>query len=293
MTAPTRMERRFTALRTEGRAGLVAFVTAGDPDLATSAEIVAGLPAAGADVIELGMPFSDPMADGPAIQASSQRALAAGTKLGDVLGLVSRFRKTDSDTPVVLMGYFNPIYSYGVPTFVAACKTAGVDGLIVVDLPPEEDADLCLPVSREGIHFIRLAAPTTDDARLAQLLANTSGFLYYVSIIGITGTAEPDVAAVARQVRRIRKSTDLPIGVGFGIKTPDQAAAIAGVADASVVGSAIVNVVAKNLTADGKLQPGLADEVWSLVRDLSEGVRQASELRGGELRGSELRAGAS
>ena len=273
------MEKRFADLASEGRAGLVAFITAGDPDLATSAAILKSLPGAGADIVELGMPFSDPMADGPAVQASSQRSLKAGTKLRDVLSMVGEFRKTDQATPIVLMGYFNPVYSYGVDAFIADAVAAGVDGLIIVDLPPEEDADLCLPAISAGFHFIRLAAPTTDKNRLPQVLANTSGFLYYVSITGITGTASPDMDAVSTQVARLRNSTDLPIAVGFGIKTPAQAEIVAGFADAVVVGSAIVNEVAANLDANGKAKSGLVEKVSALVQGLADGVHGATEAR--------------
>jgi tryptophan synthase alpha chain len=270
------MEKRFADLRSEGRAGLLPFITAGDPDLATSAAILKSLPGAGADVIELGMPFSDPMADGPAVQASSQRSLKAGTKLRDVLSMVGEFRKSDQATPIVLMGYFNPIYSYGVEPFIADAVAAGVDGLIIVDLPPEEDADFCIPAITAGLHFIRLAAPTTDKNRLPQVLANTSGFLYYVSITGITGTASPDMDAVSTQVARLRNSTDLPIAVGFGIKTPAQAEVVAGFADGVAVGSAIVNEIAANLDAKGKAKKGLVEKVSTLVQGLADGVRAAA-----------------
>ena len=273
--AESRIDRRFAALRDEGRAGLVAFVTAGDPDLATSAEILRGLPAAGADVIELGMPFSDPMADGPAIQASSLRALKSGMTLKGVLEMVRGFRAEDPDTPIVLMGYYNPIYRFGVEAFLQAAVAAGVDGLIVVDLPPEEDEEFCIPAIRAGLHFIRLATPTTDDARLSAVLTHTGGFLYYVSIMGITGTRAVNAAAVERAVARLKRHTDLPIAVGFGIKTPEQAAEIAKVADAAVVGSAIVDAVKAGLDDDGRARDGLAATVLGLVTDLAEGVRGA------------------
>ncbi|MCZ6483987.1 MAG: tryptophan synthase subunit alpha, partial [Alphaproteobacteria bacterium] len=243
--AADRIAERFAGLRAEGRAGFVTFVTAGDPDFETSLAIVKGLPAAGADLIELGMPFSDPMADGPAIQASSQRALKAGGSLKRTLELVGAFRDGDDGTPVVLMGYYNPIYIYGVERFIDDALAAGVDGLIVVDLPPEEDEELCLPALEAGLHFIRLATPTTDEKRLPKVLTNTSGFIYFVSITGITGTKSVDSEAVAGAVSRLRESTGLPIAVGFGIKTPEQAAAIARVADAAVVGSALVNRIAE------------------------------------------------
>jgi tryptophan synthase alpha chain len=265
-----RLERRFAALKAEGRAGLVAFVTAGDPDHASSLAIVRGLPAAGADVIELGMPFTDPMADGPAVQAASLRALKSGARMTRTLDIVRALRRTDAETPVVLMGYFNPIHAYGVDRFLADARAAGVDGLIVVDLPPEEDDWLCVPALKAGLSFIRLATPTTDDKRLPTVLSNTSGFIYYVSIAGITGTAAPDVGAVQHAVERLRRHSALPVAVGFGIRTPEQAAAIARVADAAVVGSALVAEVAAAAT------PAEAVErVLGLVRRLAEGVRRA------------------
>ncbi len=270
---PSRIAARFAALEAEGRAGLITFVTAGDPDGETSAAILRGLPGAGADLIEVGMPFSDPMADGPSIQAASLRALRAGMTLHGTLELVREFRNQNNDTPVVLMGYFNPIFSYGVDAFVGDAIAAGVDGLIVVDLPPEEDEDLCLPALKAGLNFIRLATPTTDETRLPRVLANTSGFVYYVSIRGITGAASPDVALVDDSVARIKRHTSLPVAVGFGIKTPEQAAAIASVADAAVVGSAIVDTVAKGLNAEGKAGPALVEDVLGLVRALAQGVR--------------------
>ncbi len=274
-SAESRIDRRFAALRAEGRAGLVAFVTAGDPDRETSTEILRGLPAAGADVIELGMPFSDPMADGPAIQASSLRALKSGMTLKGVLEMVRDFRSEDPDTPIVLMGYYNPIYHFGVDAFLKEAVAAGVDGLIVVDLPPEEDEEFCIPAIHAGLHFIRLATPTTDDARLPAVLTHTGGFLYYVSIMGITGTRAVDAAAVEQAVTRLKRHTDLPIAVGFGIKTPEQAAEIAKVADAAVVGSAIVDAVKAGLDDDGRARDGLAATVLGLVADLAEGVRGA------------------
>ena len=239
-----RIERRLSELEAEGRAGLIAYVTAGDPDRETSAAIVAGLPGAGADLIELGMPFTDPMADGPAIQAAGLRALEAGANMHRTLELVRGFRTSDDDTPIVLMGYYNPIYIYGVDRFLADALAAGVDGLIIVDLPPEEDAELCLPALRAGVNFIRLATPTTDDGRLPAVLANTSGFVYYVSITGITGAAAVDVDPVATAVERLRRHTGLPIAVGFGIKNATDAAAVARIADAVVVGSALVQRIA-------------------------------------------------
>jgi tryptophan synthase alpha chain len=271
-----RIRRRFEALRAAGRGGLVAFVTAGDPDRETSAEILAGLPAAGADVVELGMPFTDPMADGPSIQGSSQRALKAGIKLRQILEMVRTFRADDPDTPIVLMGYYNPIYSYGVPRFVADAREAGVDGLIVVDLPPEEDAELCLPALEAGLNFIRLATPTTDDARLPAVLANTSGFVYYVSITGITGTRGAAAEQIGAAVERLRRHTELPIAVGFGIKTPEQAAAVAAAANAAVVGSALVDTVRDHLDVDGHATPGVVQAVLGKVRALARGVRGSS-----------------
>jgi tryptophan synthase alpha chain len=264
---------RFESLRAAGRGGLVTFLTAGDPDRETSLRILRGLPAAGADLIELGMPFTDPMADGPAIQASSQRALKAGIKLAEILEMVQAFRDGDADTPVVLMGYYNPIYSYGVERFLADARDAGVDGLIVVDLPPEEDQELCLPALAAGVNFIRLATPTTDDARLPKVLANTSGFVYYVSIMGITGTRSATGVDVRSAVERLKRHTDLPIAVGFGIKTPDQAAEVAAVADAAVVGSALVEQVRSHLDTDGRAKPELVETVLKSVGALAGGVR--------------------
>ena len=275
MSVQTRIDRRFAALAEEGRAGLIAFVTAGDPDAGTSREILSGLAAAGADLIELGVPFSDPMADGPSIQASSQRALKAGASLAATLAMVKDFRAADDDTPVILMGYYNPIYVYGVDAFLADAKAAGVDGLIVVDMPPEEEDELCLPAIEAGISFIFLTAPTTGDARLPRVLEHTSGFVYYVSITGITGTKSAVIGDVRAAVERLRRHTALPVAVGFGIKTPAQAAAVAAVADAAVVGSALVDTVADNLDEAGKPRPGLAAAVLALVGDLARGVRGA------------------
>ena len=276
----TRLSRRFAALRAEGRAGLVTFLTAGDPDAKSAWEIQKGLPEAGADVIEIGMPFSDPMADGPAIQASSLRALKAGQTLKKTIGMVARFRGIDRDTPIVLMGYFNPIYSYGVAKFLKDARGAGVDGLIVVDTPIEEEDELCGPARAAGLDFIQLVAPTTGEARLPKVLARASGFVYYVSITGITGTRSAAVADVAEAVRRIRRHTHLPIAVGFGIKTPKQAAAIARVADAAVVGSALVGVIAGGLDRKGKAIKGLVGRVLRLVKSLARGVRGAKGGRG-------------
>ena len=271
----TRIGKRFAELKAEGRAGLVTFMTAGDPDLALSGEILKGLPGAGADLIEIGMPFSDPMADGPAIQASSQRALKSGISLPKTLDLVRSFREGDDETPVILMGYFNPIYIYGVDAFLRDAKEAGVDGLIVVDLPPEEEGELCLPAVEADLNFIYLTAPTTNDGRLPRVLQNASGFVYFVSITGITGTKSAEASEVAGHVSRIRKFTDLPVGVGFGIKTPEQAAEIARVADAAVVGSALVNVIAAGLDENGQPLPDTGAKVLDLVRDLAGGVRSA------------------
>ncbi|MBX6320867.1 MAG: tryptophan synthase subunit alpha [Rhodospirillaceae bacterium] len=274
-----RIYARFKRLAADDRAGFVAFVTAGDPDLDSCARLLAALPAAGADLIELGMPFTDPMADGPAIQASSLRALKAGTTLAKTLALVRGFRAGDGETPVILMGYFNPIYTYGVDRFLADARAAGVDGLIVVDLPPEEDEELCLPALKAGVNFIRLATPTTDERRLPQVLSNTNGFIYYVSITGITGTRSAALASVEAAVARLRRHTDLPVAVGFGIRTPEQAAEIARVADAAVVGSALVGCVAENLDPRGRATPQTVPAVIELARRLAAGVRGA---RGGE-----------
>jgi tryptophan synthase alpha chain len=268
----SRLDRRFAALRAQGAAAFVTFVTAGDPDLATAQAILDGLPAAGADIVELGMPFSDPMAEGPPIQASSQRALAAGHTMRKTFDMVRAFRAKDDATPVVLMGYYNPIFSMGVDRFIAEAKSAGVDGLIVVDLPPEADDELCLPAREAGLAFVRLATPTTDAKRLPRVLENTSGFVYYVSIAGITGTAAPDTGKVAAAVARIKAATPLPVCVGFGVRTPAQAAAIAAVADGVVVGSALVEAVRGSLDA-GRATAGTVDAVHDLVRSLADGVR--------------------
>jgi tryptophan synthase alpha chain len=273
----TRIDTRFETLRCEGRAGLVTFVMAGDPDPATSAAILQKLPEAGADVIEIGMPFTDPMADGPAIQAAGLRALRAGQDMTKTLGLVRDFRAADAATPIVLMGYYNPIYIYGVERFLADAKAAGVDGLIVVDLPPEEDAELCLPALQAGLNFIRLATPTTDDRRLPAVLANTSGFVYYVSITGITGAAAPDPGLVAAAVGRIKRHTALPVAVGFGVRDAASAASIARGAEAVVVGSALVEKVRVSLDAAGKATPATVAAVAGLVAELSAGVRGARQ----------------
>jgi len=272
----TRIDATFAALKAARRAGLVTFLMAGDPDHDTSAAIVKALPAAGADVIELGMPFTDPMADGPAIQAAGQRALKAGASLRKTLDLVRGFRRDNDTTPIVLMGYYNPIYIYGVERFLADAKAAGIDGLIVVDLPPEEDGELCIPALKAGLNFIRLATPTTDDTRLPTVLTNTSGFVYYVSITGITGSATPDAARVREAVARIKRHSALPVAVGFGVRTAAQARSIAEGADAVVVGSALVDVVHKHLDADGKPKPGTVEALTALVRELAEGVRAAA-----------------
>lgn len=273
----TRIDARFVALKPEGRAGLVTFVMAGDPDPATSAAIVKALPAAGADVIEIGMPFTDPMADGPAIQAAGLRALHAGQDMAKTLTLVRDFRSGDVATPIVLMGYYNPIYIYGVARFLGDARAVGVDGLIVVDLPPEEDVELCLPALRAGLNFIRLATPTTDDRRLPAVLANTSGFVYYVSITGITGAAAPDAGHVAAAVRRIKRHTALPVAVGFGVRDAVSAAAIARDAEAVVVGSALVEKVRLSLDAAGKATRGTVAAVTGLVAELAAGVRGARQ----------------
>lgn len=249
----TRIEARFAKLKAEGRKAFVTFVMAGDPDAETCEAILAGLPAAGVDVIELGMPFTDPMADGPAIQLAGQRALAGGQTMERTLGMVRKFREGDTETPVVLMGYYNPIYSRGVDSFLREAVEAGVDGLIVVDLPPEEDEELCLPAQAAGINFIRLATPTTDDKRLPKVLSNTSGFVYYVSITGITGSASANAEMVGPEVSRIKAGSELPVCVGFGIKTAEAAREIAGVADGAVVGSAIVDQIGKGESPEAVL----------------------------------------
>jgi tryptophan synthase alpha chain len=274
----TRIERRFAALKEEGRAALMTFVMGGDPDYGTSLATVKALPAAGADLIEIGMPFTDPMADGPAIQAAGLRALKGGQTMKRTLSLVREFRRTDDTTPIVLMGYYNPIYIYGVAPFLVDAKAAGVDGLIIVDLPPEEDAELCLPALKAGFNFIRLATPTTDDKRLPAVLANTSGFVYYVSITGITGSAAPDSGQVGEAVKRIKRHTALPVCVGFGVRTAEQVRAIAQGADGVVVGSALVDTVRKHLGADGKATAATAGAVADLVRALASGVHGARRV---------------
>jgi tryptophan synthase alpha chain len=271
----TRIDRRFAALKQEGRAALVTFTMAGDPDYDASLAIIRALPAAGADVIEIGMPFTDPMADGPAIQAAGVRALKAGQDMTRTIALVREFRQGDDTTPIVLMGYYNPIYIYGVDRFLADALAAGVDGLIVVDLPPEEDNELCLPALKAGLNFIRLATPTTDDKRLPAVLANTSGFVYYVSITGITGAAAPDHSRVAEAVARIKRHTGLPVAVGFGVRAAEQAAQIARGADGVVVGSALVERVRGSLDPDGRATARTTAAVTELVADLTGGVRAA------------------
>jgi len=270
-----RIGRRFDALRREGRAGLITFITAGDPDHETGLALLKGLPGAGADLIELGMPFTDPMADGPAIQASSLRALKAGARLTRTLEMVREFRRDDTDTPLILMGYYNPIHAYGVERFLSAARAAGVDGLIIVDLPPEEDAELCLPALRAGLDFIRLTAPTTDERRLPAVLANMSGFVYYVSVAGITGTRTADDAAIRDAVERLRRHTELPVAVGFGIATPEQAAKVARMAEGVVVGSAIVRQVEMHLAGPGADRSAGLKRVLSFVSDLAGAVRTA------------------
>lgn len=270
-----RIEARFKKLADENRAAFIPFIMAADPDLETCFEILQGLPDAGADLIELGVMYSDPMADGPAIQAAGLRAKAGGARLDRTLDMVRRFRAGDDETPIILMGYYNPMYIYGVDRFLADAREAGVDGLIVVDLPPEEDVELCLPALATGMHFIRLATPTTDDARLPAVIANTSGFVYYVAIAGITGTKSADAADIQASVERLKRYTDLPVAVGFGIRTPEQAGAVAQIADAAVVGSAIVQMVGDNLDADGKPKPELVTNVLGLSQSLADGVRSA------------------
>jgi len=274
----TRIDKRFAALKREGRAGLVTFITAGDPDYDTSLAILKDLPAAGGDIIELGMPFSDPMADGPAIQASSQRALKAGQIMKKTLSLVKAFRAGDNATPLVLMGYYNPIYVYPVDRFIADAVAAGADGLIVVDMPPEEDAELRPAATAAGLNFIRLATPTTDTKRVPAVLANTSGFVYYVSIAGITGTKAPDLAEVKGHVERIKAQTDLPIAVGFGVKTEAQVSAIAGLAAGVVVGSALVTAIAESLDQDGNPTRATKPQVLGLVRRLASALRHPAEV---------------
>jgi tryptophan synthase alpha chain len=275
----TRIDKRFAALKREGRAALVAFITAGDPDTETSLAIAKALPAAGADMIELGMPFTDPMADGPAVQAAGVRALHAGQTMRKTLALVRDFRKGDDATPIVLMGYYNPIYIYGVEKFLVDAKAAGIDGLIVVDLPPEEDEELCLPAMKAGLNFIRFATPTTDEKRLPAVLKNMSGFVYYVSITGITGAATPDFAKVRQAVAEFKRHTALPVAVGFGVKTAEHARAVAQGADAVVVGSALVEAVRRSLDEPGRATGSTVQAVTDLVAELAKGVRSARKAK--------------
>jgi tryptophan synthase alpha chain len=273
----TRIDARFAQLAHEGRSAFVTFVMAGDPDPKTSLDIIKALPKAGADMIEIGMPFTDPMADGPSIQAAGLRALKAGMTLKKTLELVRGFRKDDNTTPLVLMGYYNPIYIYGVDKFLADAKVAGVDGLIIVDLPPEEDTELCLPALKAGLNFVRLATPTTDDKRLPAVLANTSGFVYYVAITGITGSAAADSKAVGDAVARIKRHTDLPVCVGFGIRTPDTARAIAERANGAVVGTALVDALRGSLDSEGRATARTVNAVADLTASLAQGVRGARQ----------------
>lgn len=270
-----RLTRLFDRLKGENRGALGIFITAGDPDFDTSLAIMQGLPGAGADMIEFGMPFSDPMADGPAVQAASLRALSSGASLARTLEMVRVFRADDKSTPIVLMGYYNPIYSYGVDRFLDDAISAGADGLIVVDLPPEEDRELCIPAVELGLPFVRLATPTTDAKRLPAVLKNTSGFIYYVSIMGVTGTKDVPTDLVRAAVARLRDHTDIPIGVGFGIKTPEQAAGVAREADAAIVGTAVVDIIKANLDGDGKATAPTAQSVIDFVGQLADGVRSA------------------
>jgi tryptophan synthase alpha chain len=272
----SRIDRRFETLKASGDKALAAFLTAGDPDYDTSLKIITGLPEAGADIIEIGMPFTDPMADGPAIQASSLRALKAGQTTIKTLQMVREFRKNEADTPIVLMGYYNPIYIYGCDRFIEDALEAGVDGLIIVDLPPEEDDELCIPALAAGLNFIRLATPTTDDKRLPKVLANTSGFVYYVSITGTTGTATPEADIAGTAVKRLKNHTDLPVVVGFGVRTPEQAAAISANADGVAVGTALVDALKQTLSSDNVSGTTTVDSVLSLVRDLKQGIVQAT-----------------
>lgn len=272
-----RIANRFAKLAAAGRGGLVTFTTAGDPDYHTSLELLMGIAMAGADLIELGMPFSDPMADGPAIQLASNRALNGGHTMTRTLDMVRSFRQQDDETPIILMGYYNPIYVYGVDKFLADAKQAGVDGLIIVDLPPEEESELCNPALAAGINFIFLTAPTTDDQRLPRVMEKASGFVYYVSITGITGTASASASDIADAYKRLKSHTDLPIAVGFGIKTPEQAGAVAAIAEAAVVGTALVNVIAQNLDPDGQAQAGLVEKAHQFVAALAKGVRSPAK----------------
>lgn len=271
----TRLDMTFKHLSERNSKAFLTFISAGDPDPITSLEIMKGLPGAGADIIELGMPFTDPMADGPSIQASSQRALKAGMTLKGTLDMVRQFRNHNDQTPIVLMGYYNPVYIYGVDAFIHDAKQVGVDGLIIVDLPPEEDDELCIPALESGLNFIRLATPTTDDARLPEVLANTSGFVYYVSITGITGSASPELHAVEEAVARVKRHTDLPVAVGFGIRTADQAEAIASVADGAVIGSALVDIIADSLDSQERKTPETVVKTLKKAKELADGIKRA------------------
>lgn len=269
------MDAKFAAVKAEGRPAFVTYFMAGDPDYATALEIMKALPAAGADIIELGAPFSDPMADGPVIQMAGQRALAAGHSLAKTIQTIRDFRKVDETTPIVMMGYYNPIYVYGVEKFLDDAADAGLDGMIIVDLPPEMDDELCIPALAKGLNFIRLATPTTDDRRLPAVLKNTSGFVYYVSMTGITGSALPDPSKVGAAVARIKSHTDLPVCVGFGVKTAEHARLIGAAADGVVVGTAIVAEIANSLDADGKATAATVSNVTDFVASVAEGVRAA------------------
>jgi tryptophan synthase alpha chain len=273
----TRIDAKFAELKKQGRSAFVTFLMAGDPDPATALEIIKALPKAGADMIEIGMPFTDPMADGPSIQAAGLRALKAGMTLKKTLAMVREFRLSDATTPLVLMGYYNPIYIYGVDKFLVDAKSAGVDGLIIVDLPPEEDSELCLPAMKAGLNFIRLATPTTDDKRLPAVLANTSGFVYYVAITGITGSASANTSVVGEAVARIKRHTRLPVCVGFGIRTPENARGIAEKSDGAVVGTALVDALAASLDAEGHATAKTVTAVTDLVSALAQGVRGARQ----------------
>jgi tryptophan synthase alpha chain len=273
-----RVEARFAALREEGRAAFVPFIMAADPDYKTTLEILKGLPSAGADIIEIGVMYSDPMADGPAIQAAGLRAKAGGARVTKTIDMVRDFREGDNTTPIILMGYYNPIYIYGVERFLADAREAGVDGLIVVDLPPEEDLELCIPALDAGMHFIRLATPTTDDERIPAVLANTSGFVYYVAVAGITGTKSADTNTIHAAVNRLKRHTNLPVAVGFGIKTPAQVAEVGKVADAAVVGSALVDIIEANLDDNGNAKAGLVDKALEFVAELAKGVQSSEKV---------------
>jgi tryptophan synthase alpha chain len=276
-TTSGRIEACFAGLREEGRAAFVPFIMAADPDYKTTLEILKGLPSAGADIIEIGVMYSDPMADGPAIQAAGLRAKAGGARVTKTLDMVRDFRKEDDTTPIILMGYYNPIYIYGVETFLADAQEVGVDGLIVVDLPPEEDSELCIPALDAGMHFIRLATPTTDDERIPAVLANTSGFVYYVAVAGITGTKSADTSTIRAALNRLKRHTKLPVAVGFGIKTPAQVAEIGKIADAVVVGSALVDIIEANLDDNGNAKAGLVDKALEFVATLAKGVQSSKK----------------